>query len=100
MPGAGRAEQAFVDEAGIDLAGERRGRTAPGDVRTVDARVADVVVHAGGDRGDASSSDGSGVWSAGPLRRDLVHRDAVAIEIDTPSVLVMVVQVRKPDVLT
>ena len=76
------AEETFEGQLGIQLASERGCGTGPGDVRAVDAGVADILVDAGGDRGDAQFHGGDGRLAAGFLHGQLVHRDAVATDID------------------
>ena len=44
--GVGSTKESFENEARVDLSSERSSRTAPGDMGTVDAGVADVGIDA------------------------------------------------------
>ena len=66
----------------IDLASQRTGRSAPRDVRTIHASVANVAVHPDADRLNPKLQGRERSLRGGLARRDLVHRHAVAIQID------------------
>src|SRR5665213_2120571 len=77
----GRPEQTLIDRARVDLSGKRHSRAAPGDMRAVNARIADGEIDTGGLRRDAEFERGQGRLVADLLRGDLVHRHAVAVQV-------------------
>ena len=75
------AEEAVEGELGVDLAGDRRGRARPGDVRAVEPGVADVGVDAGGHRLDAELERGQRGQHADPPGGELVDRHAAGVQV-------------------
>jgi hypothetical protein len=74
-------EEALVDQSRADLLGQRAGRPRPGDVRSVNAGIADDGVHAGLHRFGAQLQRRQRRQPARSLRGDLVHRHAVAVQV-------------------
>src|SRR5262249_45898829 len=80
---AGSPEQPLIDGLWIDLASQRSGRAAPGDMRAVNTGVPHVAVDTCGLRLNAQLNRWQSGLFAEALGRHLVHRDAMNVDVNT-----------------
>ena len=75
-------EKPLLHRARIQFFGQRTGRPRPGDVRSVHARITDVIINAGGLRRGPEFERRKRSPIARRFGRHLVHGNAVAIDVD------------------